>query len=112
MKRNRLRTEKVVTRWDVAGNLDVHTATACVEVFVAPVVVVSTTLVRGRPGVLEDLEPATAAISSRGVGDLGQVHHDWAVVVTTDGLSSARAVTGLLVHLDGYCLASGNRAFR
>lgn len=98
MKGNDLRTEEIVARGDVRGDLNLHLAAARVEVLDAPEVVVTGGAggVLG-PGVLEDLEPAGGTVGGGGVGDLGHVHEDGTVVGAADGFRGARAVVGLLV---------------
>lgn len=92
-----LRTEKVVARGDVAGDLDVELAAAGVKVLVAPVVAVTGAARRALgPAGLEHLEPTGRAVGRLGVGDLGQVGHHGAVVGPTDSLVGAGTVTILL----------------
>ena len=90
--------EQIIAGGDVGGDLDLHLAAAVVEILDAPEVVIAGTA-RGvlGPCVLEDLEPARGTVGGGGVGDLGHVHHDGAVVGTADGLGGAGAVVGLLV---------------
>ena len=104
MESNDLSLEQVVTGSDVSRDLDVHAATAGVQILGSPVVVRAGGA-GGGPCVLEDLEPAGAAISRGGIGDLGHVGLDGTVMVTSDGLIGAAAVAGLLVHLNGDGLA-------
>lgn len=100
MQGDDLRTNEVVTRRNVLGDLDVHHTAARVEVLDAPVVLRPGRAV-GRPGVLEDLEPGgIRALGRGGVVDGGHVDDDGAVVRSADGLVAAGAVTWLLVHFD------------
>lgn len=110
MQGNSLSPQQIVTRRQVAGDADIHLAAVGIEVLGAPEVVRAgaTGGVLG-PSVLEDLEEGGAAVSGGGVGDLGHVDQDRAVVGAADGFLAAVAGV-VLVHFDGYGAACGDGA--
>jgi hypothetical protein len=91
---DRLGTDEVVTRGDLAGDLERALAAVCVESVGTP----------GRGGrvvaKLVNLEPLPGTIGCGGIVDLAHVDHDGAEVVAADGLIRAGPVVHLGVHLD------------
>jgi hypothetical protein len=101
-----LGAEKVVTRGETGGDLEVELSAVVVQVLGAPEVVVtlggSGVLL---PGVLVDLEEVAGAVGSSGILNLAHVGQDGAPVGTTNTLLSAGTAVALLVHLDRHCVA-------
>ena len=98
MQSNRLSTHEIVSRSQRLGNSESPLSAVGVEDLSTP----------GRSGslvaVFGDLEPGSG-LSGGGVGDLGHVDEDGAVVVATNGGLRAGSLAGLSVHLDGEGLA-------
>lgn len=102
MESDNLRTEKIITRSDISRDSDDLLPAVGVKCISAPVVGPDETI-------LENLEPTTSHILSR-VADLGEIDNDRTIVVSSDGLVGAGAITGLLVHFDGDSSTSGHAA--
>jgi len=104
VKRNSLRANEIVTWRNATGNIERVVAAVVIEGHVPPVV-----WINGDKANFRDLEPVgIGANSGHSIVDLGHVHDDWAVVVTTNGQFCARTVSRLLMHLHCHVRACGN----
>lgn len=99
VKSNNLSSEQVLACWDARGDSEGIFAAVGIQAVSRPVVVA---LVAG----LGNLEPSgRGSRCGQGVVDLGHVNDDGTIVVATNGLVAARAVSWLLMHFYGDCAA-------
>jgi hypothetical protein len=102
VKGNDFGTEEVISWGNVCWDLELLLSAVGVESISSPVVL-------GDETVLVDLEPRRTG-RGEGVVNLGKVDDDWSVVVTSDSIVVAAAVSVLCVHLNGDFRSGGDTA--